>query len=267
MNVSIRYPVVICVIALLLLCAGCAPKSMPEEKPSPYVQEFFNSIDDNNLTNVDNLLKKDPKLIREYVFLVDNKPISDAPLGDTPLHFAARKDERLGIVRLLLENGADIKANNEFKGQPLHCAASGNALEVSKVLIAAKADINARDKQGGTPLHSAANSLPYHSEDGRHDQITKIAALLISKGAIVNVKDNSGLTPLHLAALHDNVELIELLISKGADINAKTTAPLEKLSMSLDSTNRNESVPAGATPLALTEDMLTRQSLQEHGAK
>ena len=41
--------------------------------------------------------------------------------GDTPLHSASQWG-REGIVRLLLENGADVNAVNQYGQSPLHYA-------------------------------------------------------------------------------------------------------------------------------------------------
>lgn len=76
--------------------------------------------------------------------------------GRTLLHRAALGDH-LGVVKWLLENGADAKAKDNGRGEPLHCyAAGGNNSEIVDLLVAAGADINAQDQFEETPLDKAS---------------------------------------------------------------------------------------------------------------
>jgi hypothetical protein len=68
---------------------------------------------------------------------------------------------------------------------PLHSAARGGNVEITKFLVSKGADVDAEAIDGTTPLHLAAN--------------VEIAKFLISKGAYVNATTKRGWTPLDIA--------------------------------------------------------------------
>ena len=106
------------------------------------------------------------------------------------------------IAELLIQNSADVNAQDKNGNTPLHEAATSGLKEVVELLIANGADVNAKDNWGGTPLHRAKTK--------------ELAELLIEKGADVNAKKKFGRTPLHGAATKG---IAELLIAKGADVD------------------------------------------------
>jgi ankyrin repeat protein len=107
----------------------------------------------------------------------------------------------LAIVRLLINNCADVNASTKDGKTPLHVAAVYDAVEVAHVLIIHSADVNARNENGGTPLHTAArkNSLD-------------MAHLLIKHNADVNARNEYGFTPLNIATVQDSIEVASLLV-------------------------------------------------------
>lgn len=74
--------------------------------------------------------------------------------GCTPLHYAGER----AIAKCIIEHGADIevKTKSVFGGAtPLHLVAASGALGVVKLLLEQGADINAKDEDGLTPLQIA----------------------------------------------------------------------------------------------------------------
>lgn len=92
----------------------------------------------------------------------------------------------LDMLKLLIENGADIH-QKDFAGQTaLHRAAltpKGGTLELIKYLIAQGADVNAKDSEGNTPLFIAYAV--------KNDEVVN---LLINSGADTTIKNNLGAT-------------------------------------------------------------------------
>src|SRR4051794_609860 len=74
--------------------------------------------------------------------------------GNTPMHYAADNRE-LEIVKLLVENGAELNALDATKWTPLHYAIFGQ-LEMVNYLLKSGADINALTYNKWTPLHYAS---------------------------------------------------------------------------------------------------------------
>jgi ankyrin repeat protein len=128
--------------------------------------------------------------------------------GRTLLHYAALHNN-VEVVRLLIENGADINARDKWKDTPLHYALPlfEGGLEAARLLIEAGADVSAQGRYGDTPLHHVVL-------EGYID----IARMLIERGADPNIEGRWGDTPLKLAIDEECSEIIELLLSKPPEI-------------------------------------------------
>lgn len=124
-------------------------------------------------------------------------------------------EPNIEIIKLLIENGADVNCQTQINNSPLHYAATlkENGVEIMKLLIYKGADVNAKNFYEDTPLHRAVfNSL----------ENTKT---LITHGADVNARNNNGKTPLDIAK-----EYIELkyTCSAGNILTSKKTFSLLK---------------------------------------
>ncbi len=153
---------------------------------------------------------------------IDNIPlellprdVSDAANTDgmTALHFAAQNGD-IAIVQYLLENGADIKAQDTvFSRTALHFAAENGNLETVKYLAEHGADIQDRDDFGATALHYAARK-------NRLDVIK----YLVSKKMDYTAKDVRGWSAMHYAADGNSIDVIKYLLAKGLNINELNNA-------------------------------------------
>lgn len=61
------------------------------------------------------------------------------------------------IAELLLKNGANVNARDDYRKSPLHKATIQEEENAAEVLVKYGANINAKDKMGYTPLHIATN--------------------------------------------------------------------------------------------------------------
>lgn len=111
--------------------------------------------------------------------------------NSTPLHLAAGYNN-IEVAEYLLENGADVNAQDKGGLIPLHNASSYGHLDIAALLIKYSTFVNATDKWGFTPLHEAA-------QKGR----TQLCALLLAHGADPYMKNQEGQTPIELAVAED----------------------------------------------------------------
>lgn len=124
------------------------------------------------------------ELIREHIKEVDLSEKSK--WGETALYVAVCRN-KIDIVRLLLDNGADLNQPAMCGSYPiLYLAVTRLNFEMVKVLLDKKADVNAQDIYGKTALHVAAQ----HGME-------RITRLLLEYSADINILDNEHNSPLH----------------------------------------------------------------------
>lgn len=137
-----------------------------------------------------------------------------SPRGVTLLMKSARAGDK-EMVKLLLENGANVNAMDSWEDTPLTYAISGNAisgknLEIIGLLIKKGADVNVRGEYDRTPLMEAAAT-------GDLEAIK----YLLDNGADINARDNNKVPALLYAASEKHAEAMRLLIERGANPNVK----------------------------------------------
>lgn len=141
-------------------------------------------------------------------------------------HFAGQG--HVAVVRLLLNQGANLHASRAFSGTPLHDAADRGHIEIAEILLSHGANINSKEEDHHrTPLHRAVGA----------GQATMVK-FLIAQGADVNaVADftlegsspraypDCGMTPLHIAAREGSLDVARQLVAAGAvkDIQVTTS--------------------------------------------
>lgn len=146
--------------------------------------------------------------------------------GMTALHWAVvvqddhvgqnRAADRLSIVNILIENGADVNAQDDDGDVPLM---SVYTLDIAATLIKNGVNLNTRNKRGRTPLMEVLESAARTSKG--YDYLS-IVELLLSSGAKVNISDNDKNTALMEAvSIPDAFNFVKILLENGATIDAK----------------------------------------------
>lgn len=114
------------------------------------------------------------------------------------------------IVKLLLDNGANVNAKDGWEQTPLSYAVGGRHIEIIGLLLDRGADINSRAEIGSTPLMNAAGvgSL-------------EVIEYLLDRGADINAQNYNGTTALMFAAGFKQPEAMNLLLERGAKPDLK----------------------------------------------
>lgn len=162
-----------------------------------------NAIRENNKETVKDILLAYPTIVNETNHI---DPV-------TPLAMATDYN-RINIVKILIEHGADLNLATVRRSPPLYIASMKHNYKIARLLIEHGANVNITSSSGNTPLHIV--------ED------LNLANLLVSSGANINAKNNNGLTPLYTVAsiltnVGSNLEIIKMLINHGADVNEVLT--------------------------------------------
>ena len=138
-------------------------------------------------------------------------------LGKTPLMIAARFNENPDVLRVLIDNRADVNAVDDDGKTPLMLAAKENSNpDALQILIDNGADVNAVVEEG---LSEGMTPLMYAARFNENPDVLRV---LIDSGANVNAVDGDGMTPLMFATwFNENPDVLRLLMDKGANVAIK----------------------------------------------
>jgi ankyrin repeat protein len=141
------------------------------------------------------------------------------PDGATPLHVAARKGS-LVIVKMLVEQGADLEARDKQSQTPLSNALFTRNTQVAAYLISQGASL-----EPDTLLQKTVGM-------GAADR--DVIDFLVKQGAQLERRDQAGNAPLHLAILNGHRVTAKYLVQKGADIDALDKAGRTPLQLAIE---------------------------------
>jgi ankyrin repeat protein len=127
----------------------------------------------------------------------------------TPLHVASSYGY-LEVVRILVEQRADMAAQDNHQKAPLHAASGEGHVDVVRFLVEHGADATALDMNGWIPLHWA--SLCGHVE---------VARFFVEHGVDPTTRGYDGRTPLHCASTAGSLDVVRFLVEHGADVTVQ----------------------------------------------
>ena len=162
-----KIAVVLAVLVLALIVGACGDEHKVEP-PALATQKVGVSPDIPLLTAIDYDLVEVVEQHMAYgadpndVFIPPDIPFE----GASALHLAVLKSNA-PIVEVLLDNGADIeiKAKDAFKATPLIWAAYWGLPEMVRLLLEAGANVKAEDTNGFTPLDAAGVENPFIAKE------------------------------------------------------------------------------------------------------
>ncbi len=141
-----------------------------------------------------------------------NSPDEDE--SRTPLMFAVSSPHAtIDMVRLLLENGADINAVEPYQNTVLGLAVQSGNLQKIQFLLDAGADINYQKSYGYDVLIDAM----YGRDITKDENLLAIIDLLIKRGAKVNGVSYCGESALRRASHTGRFDAVKILLAAGAD--------------------------------------------------
>ncbi|KAK4182398.1 ankyrin repeat-containing domain protein [Podospora australis] len=123
---------------------------------------------------------------------------------------AGRSRGHAGIVRQLLEHGADVNMEGGHFGNALYAASVKRYTEIVRQLLEHGADVNAQGGHFGNALNAA-------SAEG----YTKIVQQLLEGGADVNAQGRRDSNALQAASTRGYAKIVRQLLEHGADVNAQ----------------------------------------------
>ena len=172
---------------------------------------------DGKLDVVKFLLRYEANIEGRGTIKIDGQVIENC----TALWVAAAKGH-FDVVRLLIEQNAEVDRRTSSNSTPLRAAVFDGHLDIVRCLVENGADVNARTNINCTPL-----MLTCHK--GHLD----VASYLVEHGASINLQDNDGRSCLHCASQQGHVQLVCELLALGA----KQTQNLNRLTPLLEASN------------------------------
>lgn len=203
--------------------------------------EFFESIKQGNLEEVQRLLALTPSLVHEkedglspIMVAVYHQETKTADFladkaGNLTIFESAATGKNNQLARQLARDPLLVNAYSDDGFQALGLACLFGHYETAEYLIKAGASVN-------SPSRNALNVTPLYSAVAANH--VKIVSLLLDYDADPNAREQEGYTPLHAAAQNGNSQIIRTLLFNGANLTIRSND--EKLPIDLARETRNK---------------------------
>ena len=159
-----------------------------------------------NALDVAEMMESEKKLL-EVVVAVKGTNID---IKGIPLLMWAIIKGHIDIVKYLVEQGADLNAQDEDGWTVLMWAAQRGHIDIVRYLVEQGAEVNLQYKDGYTALMQAVR-------EGH----TSIVRYLVEHGADLSVQDRMGGTALMQAAQRGHIDIVRYLVEQGAKVNVQ----------------------------------------------
>lgn len=199
---------------------GSRPKSISKIIEKGNLDELNNFItnggnvnekyDDKSLLHfaIDNCGKNYFEIIELLIKNGANINSNQSYYKEIPLHrVCARIRPNMSVVKLILENGSEVNAENITGKTPIFYCNFSFSVDLLNLLLNYDADIKHTDKCNNTILHDD------YVMCGDFDDFEEYLKVILSLGLDINSKNNSGQTPLNLCK---NKKIESILIEYGA---------------------------------------------------
>ena len=188
-----------------------------QEDGNDFATRLIIAARDGKLGFVKVLLRYEANIEARGTIKIDGEVIQDC----TALWVAAAKGH-FDVVRLLIEQNAEVDCRTSSNSTPLRAAAFGGYLDIVRCLVENGADVNA---------HACGNSTPLMTTC--HNGHLDVASYLLKHDAHINLQDNDERSCLHYASKQGHVQLVCELLASGA----KQTRNLNRLTLLLEASN------------------------------
>lgn len=201
--------------------------------------------------------------IAEFIIPKSKSVINERDIHKQSPLVLAIGNNRLDLVKLLIQNGADVNGLGYSDKTLLRicCANAKLNFEILKAIVDARADLNRMSSDSILPIYQALISKRCDFVDYLFKKGANVNNKYLFRGAVLdtccgflkkmlpqykgNIKDidETGFAPIHYAISAGTKETIDALISKGANINLKTSNGQTALMLAVSSKRSSYLVP------------------------
>jgi ankyrin repeat protein len=140
----LKRPLALAIVGMLTGLCACNRNEKPQISPISLNERFQEAVRQGNFPEIRQLLDQGADVRAKD------------GLGSTPLLLAARKTDNVELVRFLLERAPELLEVPDSTGRtPLSWSAQDDRLQVLRFLLERKATVDARDVTGRTPFFHA----------------------------------------------------------------------------------------------------------------